>query len=107
LLENNAALGQSVTVKGSSTDRRSRSVYAGPASDGTNLNGSGDTDTVGAANYALDTLRIENSNSYSAFYIVPVYSVSDTAAMPNGARVSGSSFQNQSFWTSALGFSSS
>jgi hypothetical protein len=105
LLTNNAALGQSVTVKGSGTARRSRSVYASPASDGTNLNGSGDTDAVGAANYALDTLRIENSSSYSTFYIVPVYSVSDTATKPNGARVSGSSFQNQIFWTSTLGFS--
>jgi hypothetical protein len=91
-LSNNAALGASVTAKGGSSQTAAR-IYAYLAS------GSGST------NYAVDTMRIESSATYSALYINPTNPTGTTGTSPHGATANGSTFRNPAFWASTLGFS--
>ncbi|MCL2138322.1 MAG: hypothetical protein FWH41_02195 [Treponema sp.] len=105
-LSNNAALGPSVTAKGSNGTRVAARVYGIPVS------GVGCSD-----NYALDSMRIERSDDYGAFFfpfwdgVAPApltyYTLSNSAVHTarDGASVSSSAFQNQVIWA-LIGFGS-
>jgi hypothetical protein len=102
MLQNNAALGASVTVQGSGTRSIGR-VY-------------GATFGTASGNYAVDTMRIEKSDVYGTYYFPywdgtstepsVYYTVSNStdAAAKNGSSVAASAFRNSAFWTSTLTF---
>jgi hypothetical protein len=103
-VQNNAALGASVTANGTSATRVAARVYAYPASGGD------------SPNYAKDLMRLEKSSAYGTLYfpfwdgsgMAPsayyVNSSSASNADPNGQSVSASAFFSQNIWTSSSSY---
>jgi hypothetical protein len=101
-LKNCAALGASVTAMGPGTRNIGR-VYGASEGPGTSAT---------ADNYALDTMRIEKSDSAGTLYFpywdgvsaepASYYTLSDStiSAVGDGASAAASIFRNPAFWTS-------
>jgi hypothetical protein len=107
VVTNSTALGSGVTVKSNRWKNVRRVIGA---------NGEG---TPGSNNYALETMRIERSNTPSTLSFPfwdgtgaapsePYYFIPSSASNTDndGVNVSASTFRNQSFWQTTLGFSS-
>ncbi|WP_461257470.1 hypothetical protein, partial [Treponema sp. R80B11-R83G3] len=103
VIQNNAALGASVTAKGSSATRVAARIYGYPSTN------------IGSANYAKDSMRIEKSDVYGTLSfpywdgVTPssepstCYKLINTAvaADQNGVSVSSSVFNSSNIWTNA------
>ncbi|MCL2762293.1 MAG: hypothetical protein FWD36_03670, partial [Treponema sp.] len=100
-IQNNAALGASVTAQGGGTRVAAR-IYGNP------------TTNIGSGNYARDTMRLEVSDVYNTFHfpfwngegadpaIYYRYPASTGFTTPNGENAAESAFRNQAFWQSGL-----
>ena len=93
-IRNSAALGPGVTAQGSVTaaNRNAARIYGFPATD------------IGAGNFALATMSIEEDASYATFVPDP----RDPAPVSNpagrdGANASASAFRGQNIWN-GMGF---
>jgi hypothetical protein len=102
-LENNAALGASITLKGSGGTMEQGRIYGRIQT----YDGYYDSSTVTVSgNYALDTMRLEKG-AYGDYYFPSPSFPTGTGAHNNkdGANAAASAFRDSNFWKN-LGFSS-
>jgi hypothetical protein len=98
-MENCAALGETMTAKGSnSTYKAAARIYGSPATD------------IGVNNRALDVMYLETWNAYRYGMVTPVTPIPN-ATGPHGADavpgMGSGALGTAAFWTTTMGFNSS